>query len=327
MSLRSLPQYIVRTVCVALAVALSVGPGFGNTVSAFSADTATSVLSVTSDPAGATVYVDGRLAGHTPLKLEAVTVGDHRVRVVKAGYLENSRIVAVGAGKPNTVTVKLTKGENSPAAIAPGGGGKKWLLIGLGAVAIGAAVVLAGGSSNEAPTISSVTPSAQFGLMGATSISFNAAANDPDGDTLSYEWDFGNGQTSTAANPSHVFSTAGVFNVKVKVSDGKKSAESSTTVTIRSMTGTWRGSIFAGIMTLTQTGTTVTGSYVDVDGPGTLTAGAVSTTSPSFRITINQPQFGFIATFTGNPDASVNVISGTLTQAGFGSAPYTLTRQ
>jgi hypothetical protein len=38
-------------------------------------------LLVESDPAGASVYVDGRLAGETPLALPAIAAGVHRVRV------------------------------------------------------------------------------------------------------------------------------------------------------------------------------------------------------------------------------------------------------
>ena len=55
----------------------------------------TGSLSVVSLPTAASVYVDGRLAGQTPLTLEHLPAGDHRVRVLKPSYLENSRIVTV----------------------------------------------------------------------------------------------------------------------------------------------------------------------------------------------------------------------------------------
>jgi hypothetical protein len=65
-------------------------------------------LLVESDPAGASVYVDGRLAGETPVTLSAIAVGVHRVRVVRLGYLENSRLVTVKERARARVRTQLT---------------------------------------------------------------------------------------------------------------------------------------------------------------------------------------------------------------------------
>jgi len=65
-------------------------------------------LTVTSDPAGAAVYVDGDFVGQTPVSVPDLIAGDHRVRLAKDGYLENGRIVGVDAGKAETVHVRLT---------------------------------------------------------------------------------------------------------------------------------------------------------------------------------------------------------------------------
>jgi outer membrane lipoprotein SlyB len=73
------------------------------------------ILLVESDPGGASVYVDGRLAGETPLTLRGIAAGVHRVRVVRLGYLENSRIVTIKADTSATVRVRLT----NPASQAP----------------------------------------------------------------------------------------------------------------------------------------------------------------------------------------------------------------
>jgi glucose/arabinose dehydrogenase len=43
---------------------------------------------------------------------------------------------------------------------------------------------------------------------------------DPDGNTLTYSWDFGDGTTSTIANPTHVYAQSGRFNAVLTVSDG-----------------------------------------------------------------------------------------------------------
>lgn len=331
MSITMLSDRATRIIGAVTAAALLFTPAFGVSSFARSSDVVVSGLSLSSDPVGADVFVDGQLAGRTPLALAGVPVGPHRVRFVKSGYLDNSRVVSV-AERPNAINVHLTRNTNDSAALeapaaprlAPGGGSKKWLWIGLGAAgAVGAAVALLP-KSNKAPSVGGVSASAAIGLAGATSITFTASgASDPDGDSLSYSWDFGNGVNSTNQSPSVVFPSAGTFTVTVTVSDSKKSASASTTVTIKSMTGTWRGSLFSSTLVLTQSGTTITGTYSDFDGPGTISAGSVASGSTSaVRFTINQPQVSFVAAFIGNPDANVNVITGTL-----GGVAFTLTRQ
>jgi hypothetical protein len=72
-----------------------------------SADGAGSLL-VVSDPSGASVYIDGRLVGETPVTVTGITVGVRRVRLVRLGYLENSRLVTIKAGSRATLRAQLT---------------------------------------------------------------------------------------------------------------------------------------------------------------------------------------------------------------------------
>ncbi len=65
-------------------------------------------LVVESDPAGATVYLDGKLAGQTPITLPAVVPGVHRVQLARAGYLENGRLITVKAGARAMLRAQLT---------------------------------------------------------------------------------------------------------------------------------------------------------------------------------------------------------------------------
>jgi len=52
-------------------------------------------------------------------------------------------------------------------------------------------------------------------------VSFSSAGStDPDGDPLSFRWDFGDGTTSTAANPTRTFTARGTYTVRLAVSDG-----------------------------------------------------------------------------------------------------------
>ncbi len=47
------------------------------------------------------------------------------------------------------------------------------------------------------------------------------ASSDPDGDTLSYSWDFGNGDTASGAIASYTYEQPGVYEVILTVNDGK----------------------------------------------------------------------------------------------------------
>jgi PKD repeat protein len=47
-----------------------------------------------------------------------------------------------------------------------------------------------------------------------------SASTDPDGNTLTYAWNFGDGQTGTGVNPNHTYATDGARTVTLTVSDG-----------------------------------------------------------------------------------------------------------
>ncbi|MBW3011787.1 PKD domain-containing protein [Candidatus Woesearchaeota archaeon] len=50
-------------------------------------------------------------------------------------------------------------------------------------------------------------------------VAFTAVGVDPEGDRLTYNWNFDDGTTSTAQNPVHTFQKAGSYNVKVTARD------------------------------------------------------------------------------------------------------------
>ena len=57
-------------------------------------------------------------------------------------------------------------------------------------------------------------------------VAFTATGTDADGDTLTYEWDFGDGGTATTKDAMHTYNEVGVFYAKVTVSDGKGGKDS-----------------------------------------------------------------------------------------------------
>jgi hypothetical protein len=66
-------------------------------------------LVVDSRPAGAKVYLDGKLIGSTPLSLPTVTAGEHAVRLERDGYRHWSSSVRVVASERNRVTASLER--------------------------------------------------------------------------------------------------------------------------------------------------------------------------------------------------------------------------
>jgi PKD repeat protein len=173
------------------------------------------------------------------------------------------------------------------------------------------------------------------GLQNGTAIAFSGQAlKDPDGDSLTYAWEFGDGGTETSATPTHVYTTTGTFAPKLTVSDGKHTVTASTSVTIKSLTGTWTGQVPAGnpafvtgTFILTQSGTSISGTYSDQFGPGTIASGTVRTTTPIVTMTINQQGFTpFVFTST-TLGSDVNTITGVLNQSGFNNAALTITRR
>jgi glucose/arabinose dehydrogenase len=61
----------------------------------------------------------------------------------------------------------------------------------------------------------------------------SAGSSDPEGQPLTYSWDFGDGTTSTAANPTHTYAAQGRYTARVTTSDGSSSTPSNAlTVTV-----------------------------------------------------------------------------------------------
>lgn len=56
-----------------------------------------------------------------------------------------------------------------------------------------------------------------------------SGSNDPDGDPLTYAWNFGDGSTGTGVNPTHVYTSGGTYFVTLVVNDGEMNSEPSTT--------------------------------------------------------------------------------------------------
>lgn len=84
---------------------------------------------------------------------------------------------------------------------------------------------------NQPPVANAGGP---YSAMVGEVVSFNGStSSDPEGGTLTYLWNFGDGVTSDVANPTHVFEAAGVYSVTLTVWDSaglSSSADTSATI-------------------------------------------------------------------------------------------------
>ena len=77
-------------------------------------------------------------------------------------------------------------------------------------------------SGNQAP-IANASADPTSGPTPLTVNFSSAGSSDPEGADLTYAWTFGDGDTSTAANPVHAYAHAGEYTARVSVSDGTNS--------------------------------------------------------------------------------------------------------
>jgi len=64
----------------------------------------------------------------------------------------------------------------------------------------------------------------------------SAGSNDPDGSIVTYLWDFGDGTNGTGANPSHLYTSIGTYNVILTVTDNSGDSDTaSVTVTVNAV--------------------------------------------------------------------------------------------
>lgn len=98
-------------------------------------------------------------------------------------------------------------------ALAAGGASAAYFLGLFGGISHGAA--------NHPPAASFIIKNS-YSIRYGKPVSFDASSSsDPDGDPLTYEWDFGDGASGSEKEVSHTYNSAGNFVVKLTVSDGR----------------------------------------------------------------------------------------------------------
>jgi hypothetical protein len=125
-------------------------------------------LTITTEPPGAAVAVDGVARGQTPLRLTELPAGTHRVSLTRSDYLENAATVEIKAGETATIDRTLTKAtvdRTPPPAKASGGGSPmKWVIPVVAGGAVGAAVAAKSGGGSSTPATPAAPPTAVLNM-------------------------------------------------------------------------------------------------------------------------------------------------------------------
>jgi len=121
-------------------------------------------------------------------------------------------------------------------------------------------------TANRPPTLNAFQNPAGGAIVGVTTLTFTVDAVDPDGDPTTCTWDLGDGVPRTGTTVARSYAAAGTFPVNVTCTDGRGgSATASSSVTARTLTGTWlplQNGVPGDRAEITQDGTTLNG-YAD----------------------------------------------------------------
>ncbi len=173
-------------------------------------------------------------------------------------------------------------------------------------------------------------PGGPYNATLSQSVQFDGrGSSDPDGAVTAYQWDFGDGTTSTQAFAPHTYSAVGTYSVTLIVTDDKGSRNSAqTTATITNGSSVSISSVTLNPTSVTggssSTGT-VTLSGTAPSGGATVTLTSSNTTAAQLPASVTVASGASTATFTVTTSAVASVTSVTITGSYNGTKTATLT--
>ena len=251
----------------------------GNSASAtatISLDRAAPVVTITS-PA------DGAVVSASPVAVTS-SVSDLHSGAASATC---AGAAATVAGSSVTCQVAIQRAQAITVSVTDRAGnvGSSTVNVGLAGANNGVPISRAGG-----PYSGSVQTA--LGFSGATS-------SDPDGDALTYAWDFGDGGTATGVSPTHAYAAAGVYTVALTARDPIGATHTSTTT--------------ATITRANHAPTAVPGGPYTADLNAPVPFDASASTDPDGDLLTYTWEFGDGGTGTGNRPRRSYLTPGTFT--------------
>ena len=151
--------------------------------------------------------------------------------------------------------------------------------------------------------VASATP---ISGLAPLAVSFSSAGcSDPEGTALTFSWTFGDGATSTAANPSHTYQAAGTYGAQLRVSDGTNTATSSTlTITAASAgAGTYATVFPAAENPISEGGRWINGKTVGLDWANVVTTPGLAFGTESGSVGYDDATALLVGTLGADPDS------------------------
>lgn len=175
------------------------------------------------DPSsGSKIIVNGSLAQYGGTSLSAPIFAGSWARVIA------TKGTGVGFAGPLIYQLPaadfhdIVSGNNGGSTAGPGYD----LASGRGSMILNQAINdLGGGGGGNNPPVASFT----YTISGLT-VNFTDTSTDSDGSIVSRSWNFGDGGTSTATNPSHTYATSGSYTVSLTVTDNDNATGSTSHV-------------------------------------------------------------------------------------------------
>lgn len=146
-------------------------------------------------------------------------------------------------------------------------------------------------------------------------VHFTDTSSDPDGTLVGFQWVFGDGTTSTAANPTHTYATSGSFDVTLAVTDDRGRSDQKTA---RGFITVDPPGLVAAVLPVSRSvtvGTPAT-AFVTITNTGAITATSVGielTAAPGTALPLTltfQTTVPATNQVTGEPNVPVDVLAG-----------------